>query len=215
MIASVRRFRPSKPSRHQRRFLAWLPLIQKQAGFAFRRQPRELRQELVAEVVVNAYVAFQRLVARRLPARAFPTPLARYAIRQVRAGRRAGIRLNVRDVSSEHAQRKKNFTVERLDRFDERSGSWREVLVEDRRTGPAETAAARIDIADWFATLPPRKRAIARTLATGEAAQAVAARFAVSSARISQLRREFEQAWQEFQGETHSNPTQRRKPDGA
>ena len=66
MIASVRGFRPSEPSRHRRRFLAWLPPIRKQARFAFRRQPRELRQEPVAEAVVNACAAFQRLVARRL-----------------------------------------------------------------------------------------------------------------------------------------------------
>ena len=71
-------------------------------------------------------------------------------------------------MSSCYAQRAKGFTVERLDRFDPEENEWQEVVVEDHRSGPAETAAARIDIADWFDSLPKKKRRIAAMLATGE-----------------------------------------------
>ncbi|MCY2993878.1 MAG: hypothetical protein NTY19_39280 [Planctomycetota bacterium] len=98
-----------------------------------------------------------------------------YAIKQVRDGRRVGAKLNVLDISSEYAQRLKQITVERLDLYDEQKGEWREVLIEDRHAGPAETAAARIDIGEWFDSLPKHKRRIAKTLATGETTKRTAA----------------------------------------
>lgn len=100
-----------------------------------------------------------------------------------------------------YAQRAKRFTVERLDRFDEEDEAWHEVVVEDRHAGPAATAAARIDIADWFDRLPTKKRRIAATLATGETTKRTARRFNVSPGRISQLRRELHESWQLLQGE--------------
>lgn len=150
------------------KFLVLLPAIREQARFACRTEKPERRQEFIAEVIANCWVAFVRLVERGLLDVVYPTPLAQYAIKQVRDGRRVGCKLNVRDVSSEYAQRAKHFTVARLDRFDEQKGEWKEVLIEDRHAGPAETAAARIDIGAWFASLPRRKRRIAATLATGE-----------------------------------------------
>lgn len=183
------------------RFLTLLPAIQEQARFAFRSEPRERGQELVAEVIANAFVAFVRLVERGLTSVIYPTPLAGYAIKQVRDGRRVGAKLNVRDVTSAYCQLRKRIAIERLDRFDERKGEWREVLIEDHHAGPAETAAARIDIAEWFASLPRRKRRIAETLVTGETTKRTARKFRVSPGRISQNRRELEQAWRDFQGD--------------
>ena len=80
-------------------------------------------------------------------------------------------------------------------------GDWRAALVEDRRAGPAEIAAARIDLAAWFRSLSRRNRRIARSLATGESTCGVATQFKLSSARISQLRGELEASWRAFQGE--------------
>ena len=108
---------------------------------------------------------------------------------------------DVRDVSSAYAQQAKGFTVERLDRYDAENDEWREILIEDRRSGPAETAAARLDIGQWFASLPRKKRRIAESLARGECTKTAARKFRVSSGRISQLRREFQDSWEEFQGE--------------
>jgi hypothetical protein len=202
MIASALNRRPHRLSeRHREHFLSLLPAIVEQARFAFRHERPDRRQELIAEVVANAFVAFARLVQRGLTSIIYATPLAQYAIKQVHDGRRVGCKLNVRDVSSEYAQASKHFTVERLDRYDFENGEWREILIEDRRSGPAETAAARLDIGQWFATLPRKKRRIAATLATGEPTKKAARKFGVSAGRISQLRREFEDSWAEFQGE--------------
>jgi hypothetical protein len=183
------------------KFLSILPAIREQARFAFRNENPERRQELTAEVIANCWAAFVRLVERGLIDVVYPTPLAGYAIKQVLVGRRVGAKLNVLDVSSEYAQRLKQITVERLDLYDEQKGEWREVLIEDRHAGPAETAAARIDIGEWFDSLPKHKRRIAKTLATGETTKRTALKFRVTPGRISQTRRELQNTWQEFQGE--------------
>jgi FixJ family two-component response regulator len=74
-------------------------------------------------------------------------------------------------------------------------------LVEDRKAGPAETAAARIDMAAWLRTLTRRQREIASFLARGESTSSAAKRFNVSAPRIAQIRRELHDRWQEFCGE--------------
>ena len=201
MIANAKKMRQSASSAHAAKFVSLLPAIQEQARYAFRNEKPEYRQELTAEVIANCWAAFVRLVERGLIDVVYPTPLAGYAIKQVRDGRRVGAKLNVLDISSEYAQRLKQITVERLDLYDEQKGEWREVLVEDHHAGPAETAAARIDIGEWFDRLPKHKRRVAQTLATGETTKRTARKFRVSPGRISQTRRELETTWAEFQGE--------------
>ncbi len=90
----------------------------------------------------------------------------------------------------------------RLDHYDRQQDGWLEVLIEDRRAGPAETAASRIDFPAWLKTLSKRKRRIAWKLALGETTRHVARLFRVSDARISQLRRELERSWRYFHGES-------------
>lgn len=180
------------------RFLELLPQIKRQASRAFRNfQPAE-REELVQEVIANTYVAFTRLVELGKQELAYATPLAMYAVRHVRSGRRVGTRVNKRDVLSPANRR---VTVEPLQRFDHGDGEWQEILVEDRHTGPAETAAARLDVANWYRKLPMTKQRVARVLASGESTQETAKQFGVSSGRVSQLRRELQSSWQELQGE--------------
>ena len=185
-------------------FLKMLPAIQRRASFAFKRLPEEARQDLIEEVVAHALVAFKALYDKGKQELAYPTVLARYGILQAKVGRKVGLRLNVRDVSSEYCQRSKGITLERLDKFDCEAGAWLEVLVEDRGAGPAETAAARIDVNDWFHSLRPRDRRIAEALAVGHTTGEVARRFRVSPGRISQKRREFFDSWRTFQGEEPS-----------
>lgn len=186
---------------HQDRFLEMLPQIRDQARHAFRAEPPERREELIAEVVANCWAAFVRLIERGLIDVIYPTPLVQFAIKQVRDGRRVGTKLNIKDVSSEYAQRRQGFSVASLDRYDQKTGKWREILIEDRHAGPAQTAAARIDIGEWFANLPRRKRRVAATLASGESTKTAARKHRVSPGRISQLRRELMEDWQSFHGE--------------
>src|SRR5262245_27689763 len=99
-------------------FLALLPKIQRSARLAFRGLPFDERDELIAEVVANAYCAFANLVRQDREHLAYPTPLASYAIRQVRQGRRVGSRLNIRDVMSPAGHAHRRLAVEHLDHFD-------------------------------------------------------------------------------------------------
>jgi hypothetical protein len=80
------------------------------------------------------------------------------------------------------------------------SGSWQEILVEDRQAGPAEIAASRIDVGAWLASLPERTRRVAEHLARGETTTAVARAFDLTPGRISQLRAALRQSWNLFQG---------------
>jgi hypothetical protein len=186
----------------QDKFTELLPSIRAQLRFAFRHEPPERKEDMIAEAIANCWAAFVKLVERGLHDAIYATPLAQFAIRQVYCGRKVGGTLNQNDVSSEYAQSKKQFTVERLDRYNRRKHQWLEVLVEDRKAGPADTAAARIDFGDWLHTLGRRRRGIAETLAEGETTSVTAAKFRVSRGRISQLRRELRDDWEQFHGES-------------
>ena len=191
----------ASPSQWQAHFLALLPQIRDIASHACRGKDRQRREEFIAEVVANAYVAFMRLVRRGRLDIVYPTPLAKFAVRQVRAGRRVGSRTNVQDVSSPSCQRVKGVTLERLERRDEARGRWRQVLIEDKRSTPADIAAWRLDFAAWLRSLSRKKRRVAKTLATGETTGAAARKHRLSPGRISQIRHELHEAWRAFQGE--------------
>ena len=143
-------------------FVAMAPAIETHAKLAFRGLRGEAREEAVQEVVCNACAAFARLVELNKTELAYPTALARFGVAQTRAGRKVGGRLNIRDISSPYCQREKGIQIERLDRFDQQQEAWLEVLVEDRRAGPAEVAATRLDFSAWLRRLPGRLRQIAR-----------------------------------------------------
>lgn len=96
----------------------------------------------------------------------------------------------------------KGVRVDSLDHRDHNTDEWKEVVVEDRRAGPAAVASTRIDFAAWLRSLCRRERKIATTLAQGESTGATAKRFKVSSGRISQIRAELKQSWQAFQAES-------------
>jgi hypothetical protein len=202
MIANLQSHRNSRRQSVTPKFEELLPSIREQANFAFRLFPIVDREEFVAEVVANAFCAFRRLEQRRKGELAYASPLAQYAIRQVRKGRRVGAKLNVRDITSPYCQAMKGVKIERLDQYDKRSRQWEEIVVEDRRCGPAETAITRLDFATWLRALPPLQRRIAMTLATGETTTAAAIKYGVTPARISQHRRELRESWLSFQTET-------------
>jgi len=166
----------------------------------FRHLDKEAREEAAAETIAHALVAYVGLFDQGKVDIAYPTVLALYGARRVKIGRKVVTKLNCRDVSSEYAQLAKRITVERLDRYDREKG-WCEILVEDRHAGPAETAASRIDVADWFRRLPPQDRQIAGALAVGNSPGEVARQFRMHPSRISRKRREYLRSWSRFQGE--------------
>lgn len=200
---------PSPPPRRRwhKIFLAMLPQITAYAKFAFRHLKPEARAEAVQEVVANSLKAFVRLVQLNKTDVAYPTPLASYGVRQVKDGRKVGASLNVHDVLSPYCQDRKNVTVERLDRFDEQDGCWEEAVVIDSRNAPVhEIVAFRLDFADWLKSLNRRDRRIAEFLSLGNRTSDTARKFNVSEGRISQLRRELAESWQQFVGDCTPAP---------
>jgi hypothetical protein len=182
-------------------FQAMLPQIRRQASIKLRHLRTEARDEALAEVVARAFCAWRRLVEQGRAEIARPTPLVKYAVRQVRAGRRIGGRQNSQDIMSPQAGRIHGFALERLDRREARDGAWKALLVEDRTAGPAETAAARLDLTAWLRTLSKRNRSVAKALSVGETTSAVAQQFGLSPGRISQLRDWLRRHWEQFQGD--------------
>ena len=87
-------------------FLAMMPTIEQYACIAFRHLKGDSRDDAVEEAIANALVAYVRLVELKKTKVAHPTVLAKYAVAQVRDGRRVGNHLNVREVLSQYAQRK-------------------------------------------------------------------------------------------------------------
>jgi len=185
-----------------RGFLLMLPSIRKHAAVAFRHLKPEAREEAIQEVVCNALRTYVRLVQLKKVDLAYPTVLARYSVAQVKDGRKVGGKLNVHDVSSDYAQREKRFNVQRLDQFDSKEEAWLEAFIEDKRSGPAEIATSKIDFTAWLKSLRYRIRRIAKVLATGEKTSIAAKKFHVSAGRISQLRKELAQSWNDFRRET-------------
>jgi hypothetical protein len=178
-----------------------LPRIRAQAQSRFRHLPPEAREEATAEVIASALVGYARLVALGQEDRAYATTLVRYAVAQFRAGRRVGSRMNVCDLTSDLCRQRKGVSLERLDCFDKRSGDWQELVVEDRRSSPADVATTRVDFGAWLGQLTRRTQQIAKDLAQGYSTSEVACKHGLSASRISQLRRELFDAWRVFTGE--------------
>ena len=211
MIATIKRrssrkSRPKRPAsnRSAEAFEAMLPQIQRYAGASFKQLPPAVREEAVQDAVTHALLTYRRLVELGKSNIAYPGALARCGVLRVKEGRKEGHRQNAQDVLNEHSQRRKNTVVERLDRYDEPNGCWRQIAVEDRHAGPAEVACLRIDFGNWLDQQPKRDRQVAESLAIGYTPGEVARRFSLSQARISQLRRLLHESWNTFQGEEPS-----------
>jgi hypothetical protein len=182
----------------QSQFEEMLPKIRRHAQIVFRGRHGDSRDEAVQDVVCHACQAYARLVAEGRADAATWSSLAKYAVARVRDGRRVGVSRNVDDVASEYCQRRKQVQLRNIHEWDEEEQEWREVIVEDRKATPADIAATRIDFAAWLDGLSRRKRQIALALAGGESTSTVAGMFRVSAGRISQIRRELMEAWEEF-----------------
>ncbi|MBI3864907.1 MAG: helix-turn-helix domain-containing protein [Planctomycetia bacterium] len=197
------------PPAWQQDFLAHLlPRVKTHARFGFRSLPRCEREEAEADAVAVAMVFFVRLVNRGKNASDLAPRIAQIAVLRVKAGRIIGTGERRNDVLSRVARQRRGFQVESLD-----SGTsadqkgWQSVLVEDRKSTPADIAASRIDFSAWLNGMTHRRRQIAESLAAGYRTEEVAEKFHVSRSRISQLRREFEDSWREFQRDARATHT--------
>lgn len=167
MIAIARQSASSVPLQvpHER-FEELLPVIRRDADFAFRHLRADARDEAVADVLAYCWTAYYRLAELGRLNLVYAGALARFGISRARDGRRVGCRANVRDVSSAWCRRRKRIEIKSLDERD-RDDGWREIAVEDRRCGPARIARFRIDFAAWMDSLPERHREIAEASLPG------------------------------------------------
>ena len=206
MIAiAEKRIKEESEQTWQKHFLELMPAIQRHAELAFREADPEQKDEYVQEVLANAWQAYRRLAERGKRDLAYASPLARFAIKQVRTGRSVGSRLNIRNPLSRHAQLRKGIKVERLSSYCSKTNAWVEVMVEDHRTSVLDQVAFRIDVPQWLATLTPRNRHIAEDLAIGCTTSEVAKKYGRSLGRVSQIRRELERTWDNFQAPNSTN----------
>ena len=185
-------------------FPALLPRLTSNLRSAFGRFQPGQRDDALQETVASAFVAFSRLCQQGRSQFGVPRSLAQYAIAHWFAGRRVGSPLNGNDVLSPYAQRRHPISVEQLDHEDSED-AWRASIVADRQTPIPDQVWFRIDFPVWLAQLSARNREIAVALAQGDTAREVSQRFKLSPGRVSQLRREFHESWQQFHGERSSS----------
>ncbi len=182
-------------------FLSVLPTVRQHARITFRHLDPEARAEAVQNSICNACSAVARLAELNKLDLVYPSVVARFAVAQTKDGRMLGRPLNCKDISSTYCQRQKGVRMERLDQFDREVNEWKEIVIEDRHVGPADVVRVRLDFAAWLRRLPRRNRQVAQFLAIGNRTSDAARKFGVCEGRISQLRRELSESWQDFVGE--------------
>jgi hypothetical protein len=186
-------------------FLSVLPAVQTQAKFRFRKLPASRREDAIQEAIAAACVNYQLLAARWQLDIAHPGTIADFAVRHVNIGRHVGGRQDgARDVLSPVCHKRHGITVVSCHAHKSGDGTdgWRQVAIAERKASIPDTAAFRIDFPAWLKTLTRRDRKIIRAFLAGDSTSTVADRFAISPGRVSQLRREFEQLWHTFHGES-------------
>jgi hypothetical protein len=186
-------------------FLAVLPAVQTHAAVCFRRLRPEQRAEASAEAVASAFTSYGTLARQGKLHQAFPSTLARFAVRAVRSQRHVGGHQSARDALSPLAQKRHHFAATSISPWD-RAGDegWRDLLLPDRHVSPADAAAFNIDFQEWLSRWSPRHRHIITVLADGHSTKAVATRFRVTPGGISHLRRHYQRSWECYQASTPS-----------
>jgi hypothetical protein len=193
-------------------FLPIKAIVERYARFAFRHLPPSEAEEATCESITAAFTSFVRLKARgRDPVREFPGRMAHWATRVVMDGRH----LSGTDALSPRAQRRHKFRVESICQLNRRSARERqarsgrqayaddieEQLYENARTSPSELAVFKIDFANWLAARNHQDRQMIHELSQGDRTSDLAQKYGITPGRVSQKRRQFHDAWQEFQGE--------------
>lgn len=192
----------SAPATWQIGFVGLLPEIERLLRLAFRHLDPEARDDAIGDAVVHSLLSYSRLFEHGRAASVTASSLAWYAALLVRKGRQAGCHMNSKEPLSLYAQLRRGFKVERLCFYDSNDEVWINDIVQDRRSSVLDQVAARLDVAAWLATLCRRTRNIATDLAKGFTTSEAARKYRVSAGRISQIRKELNDCWLEFQGES-------------
>lgn len=121
------------------------------------------------------------------PIEATPCTIARFAVRQVAISRQ--FRQSTRSIDGPTDPRQAAKPVRKS------LGSLKVVAPGDN---PADVACFWLTFPDWLKSLSLRNRQVALAMIQGEPGHLIAERFNLSTARVSQLRRELQEDWEVF-----------------
>ena len=215
MITSISSIPANSQSLHET-FLALLPKIETHAKISFRHiRCASTKADKVAEAVALAWNWFLRLHERGKDINDFRMVFTFLVVKAVKSGRRVTGTESIKDALSERAQRRHRFKVEALPtstrasheaRFSKPHAQVEQDILEERlrdnvATPPPDAAAFRIDFPQWRSGQSERDRKLIDLLMLDTRTQDVAKKFAVSSGRVSQKRRQLHDDWQRFHGE--------------
>jgi hypothetical protein len=190
----------SCPSLHGK-FLAILPRIVQHARVVFRSERPDRKEEFVQETAAVCWLWFGRLVRRGKDPTCFSSSLAGFAVRFVRAGRKLTGAESCQEVLSPWTQSRYGFEVRSLPEGSS-DVAWLESLRDNSRSPVADQAAFRVDFPRWLRRQSSRDRRIIRKMLRGERTQDLARKYHLSPGRISQMRRELYDSWQQFHGDS-------------
>jgi DNA-directed RNA polymerase sigma subunit (sigma70/sigma32) len=142
---------------------------------------RHDRAELIADAVSVAWELVQTA-----PPQATPQSVAWYATKRVKVGR-------------QFSERQRSITGPNPRRLNKpaRDEEWLTDVLDDSQN-PAELAQVHLDFVAWLDVLTDRERAMLAAFMNGERTSTLAARYGISHARVSQIRRELVDHWAVF-----------------
>jgi hypothetical protein len=193
-------------------FLVILPRVELHGRIHFRALAPDKKDEVIQEMRALAWKWFLGLRRRNKNPADFMKTFTTFLARAVNSGRRLVGLEKAKDVMNAFTQRRHGFEVEQLpvsprtsheqlysmpngqdlhDAFEER--------LRDNTTTPVpDQVQFRVDWPAWLGTLTGRERRIIKAMARNESTKDISREFELSPARISQLRREFHDQWQQF-----------------
>ncbi len=114
---------------------------------------------------------------------------------------------------SRQSRKSNNYQVFSLGTNDPDCDELLDSLIDKRRTSVPDQAAFRVDFPRWFAGQSNRDQRIINRLSQSCTTSEVASEFQISAGRVSQLRREFADSWEEFHASTRKGTEIHHKPN--
>ena len=163
---------------------------------------RDKKADCISEMLGLCWKWWLRLVDRGKNPAKFVSVLASYAARAVRSGRRVCGQERARDALSTVAPQRHSFTVSSLPQTSTLNPNpLQEALIDNTRSPVPDQVQFRCDFPEWLLTHTRRDRTLAIEMAKGERTSALAHRFKISPARVSQIRRQLHDSWEQFTGD--------------
>jgi len=185
----------------QQPFAKMLPAIRSTARNALLFRDNESRKDSTQDAVPHAIGIYRRLHHRSESTKATAGSLGRYAVLQHLDGRRFGTARCRHDVMHTVVHRRADPSRGPMPRRCEHVGMRINHVIDHDRLSILDQVAFRVGFRDWRPRLPERHQCIVGALGRGGTANDVANEFGISSARVSQLRRQYADSWVKFRGE--------------